>query len=188
MGVDSRPTKRLLTLLKNYSKVQHPRRPGSSIEHLRASFGSEGENESGHYFVSQLFHLTMTRHWQAEEITAACKGYAKATLNPRVGADKDFNAFSNEVLLRTEEFSPPEAQEGRFHHRSPRIYTYLRDRVFPTLQKFNKALRHIYSCNSTGVTEQEKINMAVALFLDKTTTMDYAFKNFNPLNWKHYGT
>ena len=109
------------------------------------------------------------------------------TLNPRVGADKDFNAFSNEVMLRTEEFSPTEAQEGRFHHRGLRIYAYLRDRVFPTLQKFNKSLRHIYACNPTGVTDQQKINMAVALHLQKVTTMDYAFKDFSPSTWKQYG-
>ena len=38
---------------------------------------------------------------------------------------------------------------------------------------------------SDGVTEEEKVNMAVALFNGETQKMDYAFKNYNSKRkWK----
>ena len=121
----------------------------------------------------------MGRHWTGSEIHAACKAFAKATLNPTVGADQALEAFEDEVVLRMEEFLPANVAAGTYHRRGPRIYKYLRDNVFNRFQKFNKALRHIYACNPTGVTEQQKINMAVALFKKETQTMDYQFKDYD---------
>ena len=128
----------------------------------------------------------MGRHWIGPEVTAACKAYAKATLNPLVGADQDIDKFCAEVAQRMGEFVPPNVEPGMFHHRGMRIYPYLRDNVFPQLQKFNKCLRHIYACNPTGVTEQQKINMAVALFKKVAKGMDYEYKEYDTKNWKMY--
>ena len=41
-------------------------------------------------------------------------------------------------------------------------------------------------CNPTGVTEQQKRNMAVVMYLGKVKTMDYAFKDFDATEWKLY--
>ena len=129
----------------------------------------------------------MGRHWTGAEIHAACKAYAKATLNPAVGADQPLEAFEAEMTVRMEEFTPADADDGTYHRRR-KIYTYLRDNVFKCFQKFNKALRHIYACNPTGVTEQQKINMAVALHNKETQSMDYNFKDYDSeKKWKLYG-
>ena len=130
----------------------------------------------------------MGRHWADAEVAAACKAYAKATLNPLVGTDQDLDQFAQEIALQMEEVAPPDVQPGMYHHRGTRIYPYLRDCVFPQLQKFNKALRHIYACNPTGVTEQQKINMAVALFKKVVKGMDYEYKDYDAAkHWKMYG-
>ena len=128
----------------------------------------------------------MGRHWTSLEIYAECKAYVKGTLNPTVGADQPLEAFEAEMTVRMEEFAPADADDGTYHRRQ-RIYTYLRDNVFKCFQKFNKALRHIYACNPMGVTEQQKINMAVALHNQEAQTMDYNFKDYNAAKkWKLY--
>ena len=62
----------------------------------------------------------------------------------------------------------------------------MRDNVFGNLQKFNKAIRKVEVSNPSGVTEQQKINMAVAIHLGKTNKMDYEFKDFDPFFWRLY--
>ena len=127
----------------------------------------------------------MPKHWQREEVAAACKGCTKATQNPRVGVDRDIGAFTKEIEKRMAEFSPRNPAPDTWHLRTgPCIYCHIHDRVFPAFQKFNKSLRHIYACNPTGVTEQQKWNMVVAMYLGKVKTMDYAFKDFDPTVWK----
>ena len=129
----------------------------------------------------------MGRHWSGSEIAPACKAYAKATLNPLVGADRDIDSFSREILTHMVDFSPADAADGTFQHRGLRVYQYLRDNVFNSFHKFNKCLRHIYVCNPTGVTEQQKINMAAAVFNRKVKGLDYAFKDYNAAShWKMY--
>ena len=129
----------------------------------------------------------MGRHWSGSEIAAACKAYAKATLNPLVGADRDIESFSREIVTHMVDFAPVNAPDGTFQHHGLRIYQYLRDNDFGYFHKFNKRLRHIYACNPTGVTEQQKINMAVAVYNRKVNGMDYAFKDYNAdTHWKLY--
>ena len=85
----------------------------------------------------------MGRHWSGSEIAAACKAYAKATLNPLVGADRDIDSFSREILTHMVDFSPADAANGTFQHRGLRVYQYLRDNVFGCFHKFNKCLRRL---------------------------------------------
>ena len=67
------------------------------------------------------------------------------------------------------------------------MYAYLRDSVSPNAQKFQEALRIFYLSNTTGVMEQEKTNMAVAIHLKKVKKMGYEMKHFDPKEWKFYG-
>ena len=129
----------------------------------------------------------MPKHWQSEEVAAACKGYAKATQNPRVGAYQDLGVFTTEIENRMVNFSPRNPAPDTWHLRTrPHIYCHIRDGVFPAFQTFNKSLRHIYACNPTGVTDQKKCNMVVAMYLGKVRKIDYVFKDFDPTTWKLY--
>ena len=66
----------------------------------------------------------MGRHWTGSEIHAACKAYAKATLNPTVGADQPLEAFEAEMVVRMGEFAPADADDGTYHRRQ-RFFVYL---------------------------------------------------------------
>jgi len=76
-----------------------------------------------------------------------------------------------------EDFAPPSIAPGMVHLRGSQVYPYLRNNVFRSFQKFNKALRHIYACKPTGVKEQQKMNMAVAIFKGEVNKMDYEHKD-----------
>ena len=128
----------------------------------------------------------MVKHWKSAEVALGCKAYVSATLNPIKGADQDVITFNSDLLAKLEEISPTDCADGTYHKRGIRVYPYLRDNVFPDIQKFNKALRIIYSSNPTGVTEDEKVFMAVAIHVKKTKQMEYQYKSFDPSSWKMY--
>ena len=128
----------------------------------------------------------MPKHWKAKEIAIACKGYIAATLNPVKGADQDFVAFSDDLIQKMTTISPPDCDDGTYWKRGIRVYPYLRDNIFPDVQKFQKALRIVFSSNPTGVTEEEKVCMAGAVHCKETKTMEYKFKSYEPKSWKFY--
>jgi hypothetical protein len=65
-------------------------------------------------------------------------------------------------------------------------WTYLKYNVFKDVQKFNKALRNVYSSEPLGVTEEQKINMAVAIHVKKTKHMNYEYKDYDSKQWRSY--
>ena len=121
----------------------------------------------------------MPRHWNSANVVSACKAYTEATLNRLVGADQDFSAFSQEVTLRMVELSPAAVEEAMCHKHSLHIFPYLCNRFFPEFQKSNRALRHIYAYNPTGIAEQQKWNLAGAIFVGEMKKLEYAFKDFD---------
>jgi hypothetical protein len=46
------------------------------------------------------------------------------------------------------------------------------------LQKFNSSLRVVELSLPSGTSEDQNLNMAYAIFMKKTKTTDYAFKDF----------
>ena len=89
-------------------------------------------------------------------------------------------------VAKLEAISPADCQDGTYHKRGIRVYPYLRDNVFPDIQKFNKALRIVYSSQPTGVTEEEKVFMAIAIHCKETKQMEYQYKNYQPSSWKNH--
>ena len=87
--------------------------------------------------------------WSNSEISAACKGYAKVTLNPLNGSGQHVDQFENEIVEHMKDFFPADVTDGTYYCRS-KIYKYLRNNVFNRFQKFSKVLRHVYACNLTG--------------------------------------
>jgi hypothetical protein len=66
-------------------------------------------------------------------------------------------------------------------------YDHLKKNIFPDLKKFNSALLFIQGSKPTGsCTNQEIINMAVALHIQKTNRLDYQFKDFHATEWDNY--
>ena len=62
----------------------------------------------------------------------------------------------------------------------------LRDNAFPKVQKFQKTLRIVYTSNPSGLSEEEEMNMPVAIHCGETKQMDYQYRSYNPNKWKLY--
>ena len=92
----------------------------------------------------------MPKQWTLEEIALACKAYLGTTMNPIRGTSQDFNALNVTLIEKFEAISPSNCEDGTHYKRGTRTYPYLRDNVFPKIQKFNKALRTVYCSNPTG--------------------------------------
>ena len=128
----------------------------------------------------------MPRHWKNDEIALACQAYISATDNPINGTDQDYHTFALDIVDRFKQISSADCADGTYFKRGVRVYPYLRDNVFPEVQKFQKALRVVSVSDPTGVTEKEKVNMAVAIHCKETNKMEYKYKSYDPNEWKYY--
>ena len=121
------------------------------------------------------------RVWSGQEKEKLAIAYIAATNNSDVGADQRAPLFMAKVVVNFVRLTPIAAEPGRYRDRSASsVWAQLRDKFFPDIQRFNSSLRLVYISHPTGVTEQEKINMAIAIHLGRTKRMDYQFRNFHP--------
>ncbi|KAG7354613.1 hypothetical protein IV203_003969 [Nitzschia inconspicua] len=77
-------------------------------------------------------------------------------------------------------------REDKSGETRPPIENHFRDKIQRDCKKFNTALRKVLFSNPTGCSEQEKINMAVAIHLGKSDSMSYRHKGFKPNDWPFY--
>ena len=122
----------------------------------------------------------MPKYWKEEEIALVCKAYIGSTTNSIVKTDQVFHAFSIDLFRQFEIISIPNCEERTYHKRGSRVYPYLRDNVFPTVQKLQKTLRMLYTPNSSSAPEGEKMNMEVSIHCEETKHMEYQYRTYNP--------
>jgi hypothetical protein len=129
------------------------------------------------------------KQWHPLEVAAVAKAYVEVTLDSVRGADQTLETFVARILVILKRLAPADllATSVTYHYRGAAAYPYLRDNVLRDIQKFNSALRIVYVSEPTGTSEQEKINMAVAIHMGKTNRMNYAFKDFDAAKeWRNY--
>lgn len=127
------------------------------------------------------------RNWSSDECRAVAIAWINASNDPVKGSDQKSSVFVAAVMTNLHRLAPVGHHEGRYDERgSEAVHSFWRDTLFRDVSKFNKALRIVIASNPTGCTEQEKINMAVAIHLKKTKRMDYHYKSFNPNQWRFY--
>ncbi|KAG7336623.1 hypothetical protein IV203_030723 [Nitzschia inconspicua] len=135
------------------------------------------------------------KKWTADECTVAAKAYVAATQDEINGADQTAADFSKRLNSFMKSFSPPAcAGTGTYWDRDPDgrrgvIWQFLRDTVTKECQKFNVSLNRVRNANLSGLTEEEKVNVAVASHLRKISVGEtlYSYKNFDKISWRFYG-
>jgi hypothetical protein len=76
---------------------------------------------------------------------------------------------------------------GKYHHRELNaIKTCWQEKISRDVKKFNRSLLKVYSAHLTGVTEQQKRNIAVAITMGKTDAPHYRLKDYDPHSWMYY--
>jgi small ubiquitin-related modifier len=136
--------------------------------------------------------ITMTRGaaWGSAETAAAARAYVDATNNPLRDAEQKQKVFVADLLSKLEGLAPAglDPKFGLYHHRGAAAWTFLRDSAFKDIKKFiNGALLTVYLSNPSGVTEQQKINVAVAIHMKKTKVVDHEYKDYDATKeWRNY--
>ena len=66
------------------------------------------------------------------------------------------------------------------------IMNHWKDNISRDVKKFNKAILMVFRSKPSGVTEEEKINIAVAIHLKKADSASSRHKDFQPFDWIYY--
>ena len=128
--------------------------------------------------------------WSSDE----CLHLAEAWLHtsedegePEVkGTNQDSTEFWSKVVNKFAGKGPPNP-DGIYKDRQQNaIMNHWKDKIARDIKKFNKALLLVFASKPTGVTEQEKVNIAVALHLKKADSASSRHKDFQPHDWKFY--
>ena len=103
------------------------------------------------------------------------------------GTNQDSDEFWSGVKQIFATKSPTPNPDGIYHDRNwTAIRNQWRDQIARDVKKFNKSLMKVYKSKPTGCTDQNKINMAVAMHTGKCDAMMYCHKDFESNNWKFY--
>lgn len=130
------------------------------------------------------------KKYDSLETEKLCLAYVKASNDPRrIGADKQDDHFWALVQQNLVELSPTNCLPGTYKHRSVDAFKiYLREQIFPSVNKFLIILRRVHTSPQTaGLTELEKINIAVAIHLGKIEEPDRNYRIYESVaNWKPF--
>jgi hypothetical protein len=66
------------------------------------------------------------------------------------------------------------------------IQNQWKDNISRNIKNFNKAIAKVNASNLSGVTNQQKVNVAVAIHLGKTDVASTRHRNFQVMDWKFY--
>jgi hypothetical protein len=126
--------------------------------------------------------------WTTKERETVALAWLRATNNGIQGADQKAKDFRNKIhVLFKALLSPRDAPPSQFGDRPPKaIYVFLRDQVFPDINKFNESLRLIQASHPTGCNEDNILSMAIALHVGEAKRMDYNFRPFEHTKWPNY--
>jgi hypothetical protein len=132
------------------------------------------------------------KKWLSEEYKTLAIAFIQTSEELEVkalkGTGQTGEQFWKKVMVRLEELAPRgDDAVGRYHNRGllP-VWNQWKDNINRNVKGFNKCLLTIYKSNPTGVTEDEKINMAIAIHVGKVDVMNYRMAQFEPNDWKLY--
>jgi hypothetical protein len=125
--------------------------------------------------------------WLPQEREVAALAWIRATNDGIEGADQRGSIFQEKVHSLFKVLTPANAPPDRYGDRAAKtVYIFLRDHIFPDVNKFNESLRLVQSSHPTGVTDDNIISMAVAVHLKETDRMNYQYKNYDPTKWPNF--
>jgi hypothetical protein len=125
--------------------------------------------------------------WLTKERELVALAWLRATNNGIQGCDQKGEDYQNKIHTLFKAFGPRDAPPGHYGDRAPKaVYVFLRDNIFPDVNKFNESLRLIQSSHPTGVNDDNIVSMAIALHLGKTKRMDYNLRDYEHTQWPNY--
>ena len=134
--------------------------------------------------------------WTADECEGAAKAYIAATHDSVNGSAQKAKDFAQRIYSEFKKLSPPgTAGTGIWIDRfgkpgDVRLWFYIRDKILKDLQKFNGKLNIVLNMGLSGLTHDQKVNIAVALHLKRPLEegkTNYDFKDFDSAKeWTYF--
>lgn len=136
--------------------------------------------------------MGQAKNWSAEEAEAASKAHVAATHDSVNGSGQKSEDFAARVHECFEEVSPPGEKDAGTHSdhdpggKNMKVWHCVRDTILKDAQKFNGRVNLVVNMGLSGVTHQQKIDVAAALCLRKTADGEShcACKNFEANRWR----
>ena len=131
------------------------------------------------------------KRWSVEERVHLTEAWIDATEDAGEeevkGTYQDSDVFWKRVYDKYVAKAPKGHPKGSYSGRqASAVQNQWKDKLARDVKKFNKALLRVFSAKPTGCSEQNQINMAVAIHLGKTSTMSYVHKEFEANDWEFY--
>ena len=131
------------------------------------------------------------RSWSTEELLHLAQAWLDATQDVGErevkGTWQDSAQFWNKVITNFNSMCPVENPDGIYSDRAASaVRNQWKEKIARGCRSFNKALLLVLNSRPTGCNEQNKINIAVAIHLGKTSRLDYTFKDFQANDWPFY--
>jgi hypothetical protein len=102
------------------------------------------------------------------------------------GTNQDSDEFWSSVYSEFTKKGPTNPKGVYGDRPQTAVRNYFRDKIARDVKSFNKSILKVLSSRPTGVDEQQKINMAVAIHKGKTDAMNYRHKDFEAHDWSNY--
>ena len=126
------------------------------------------------------------RRFTEQENHLFAKAFCWATNDGIKGVDQSGESFMERVLQHVKRHAPANAPEGSFHHRDVGSIQRQLAKIKADVAKFMASLRQVLLVEWSGIPEEQKVNMAVAVHLGKAKAPGYEWRNFNPTLWPNF--
>jgi len=120
------------------------------------------------------------RGWIPPELDVLAKAYTITSNDPILGVAQKTNTFWEKVKQHFDILSPDDHEPGRYKDRPlGSIKSYWYDVLHPEVNKFQEKLTKVLAAKLTGnLSDDQKINIAVALHLGEIKMPSYDYRDF----------
>ena len=135
------------------------------------------------------------KKWSSKERERVAIAWSRATHDPVVGRNQSGGTFDEKVYSLFSWKPPKDADPGTYSDRShPSVMTCFRNNISPDVVKFIGVLRMVKGVGLSGVTSEELLRIAVAVYLlkrkgealPKSNSVFYLLKEQDPDKWENF--
>ena len=135
------------------------------------------------------------KKWSSEERERVAIAWSRATHDPVVGRNQSGDTFDEKVYSLFSRNPLKDADPGTYNdHSHPSVMTCFRNNISPDVMKFVGVLRMVKGAGLSGVTAEELLRIAVAVYLlkrkgevlPKSNSAFYLLKEQDPDKWENF--
>ena len=135
------------------------------------------------------------KKWSSNKCERVAIAWSRATHDPVVGHNQSGDTFDEKMYSLFSRKPPKDAEPGTYNdHSHPSVMTCFRNNISPDVMKFIGVLWMIKGVGLTGVTTEDLLRIAVAVYLlkrkgevlPKSNSVFYLVKAQDPYKWENF--